>query len=98
MTSDSKEYIGDGVYAAFDGFALILTTENGIEVTNTVVIEPREWATLTMYVQLKRRLHLNKAGAELDAMEALKEEQARGEVRRCSEGCGGHVAAVDQPL
>lgn len=35
-----KEYIGDGVYAEIDQFRdLVLTTENGIEVTNRIVLE-----------------------------------------------------------
>ena len=35
-----KTYLGDAVYARFDEFGnLILTTENGIEVTNTIVLE-----------------------------------------------------------
>lgn len=76
MTADTKEYIGDGVYAATDGFALILTTENGLEVTNTVVLEPREWAKLTKYVEaLKSRPTATELG--LAAVEALKEEEAR---------------------
>ena len=76
MTADTKEYIGDGVYAASDGFALILTTENGVAVTNTVVLEPREWAKLTKYVDaLKSRPTATELG--LAAVEALKEEEAR---------------------
>jgi hypothetical protein len=37
-----KEYLGDGVYAEFDSATLdvTLTTENGIETTNTIVLEP----------------------------------------------------------
>jgi hypothetical protein len=34
-----KVYLGDGVYAIFDGESIILTTENGIEVTNTIVLD-----------------------------------------------------------
>lgn len=36
----TKQYIGDGVYVDFDGYAIILTTENGISVTNTIYLEP----------------------------------------------------------
>ncbi len=72
MTADTKEYIGDGVYAATDGYALILTTENGIYVTNTVVLEPREWDKLKRYVDGLT------STADL-AAEALKEEQERSE-------------------
>ncbi len=46
-----KMYIGDGVYVAFDGFSLVLTTENGIEVTNTIVLEPQVWEALDNYVE-----------------------------------------------
>lgn len=37
-----KCYLGDGVYAAFDAQTLnvILTTENGIQTTNRIVLEP----------------------------------------------------------
>lgn len=78
MTADTKEYIGDGVYAATDGYALILTTEDGISVTNTVVLEPREWVKLTEYVEaLKSRPTVTELG--LAAIEALKEEEARSE-------------------
>lgn len=45
-----KSYLGDGVYVDFDGFSLVLTTENGIEVTNTIVLEPEVYSELTRYV------------------------------------------------
>lgn len=45
-----KAYIGDGIYADFDGYAIVLTTENGVSVTNTIVVEPREWRALEAYV------------------------------------------------
>lgn len=41
-----KTYIGDGIYAEWDGYTLVLTTENGYEATNTIVFEPREWQNL----------------------------------------------------
>ena len=40
--SKFKEYLGDGAYVDFDGFAIILTTEDGIDTTNSVVLEPGE--------------------------------------------------------
>lgn len=45
----SKEYIGDGAYADFDGFGIVLTTENGISVQNTVYLEPGVFAALLRY-------------------------------------------------
>lgn len=50
----SKQYIGDGVYVDFDGYAIILTTENGIEMTNCVVLEPSVLEALELYVQTIR--------------------------------------------
>ncbi len=45
-----KHYIGDGVYVDFDGYSLILTTENGIHTINTIILEPDVYATLVQYV------------------------------------------------
>ncbi len=46
-----KTYLGDGVYVSFDGFMLWLTTENGIEVTNRIALEPAVWEALKKYVE-----------------------------------------------
>lgn len=35
-----KNYLGDSVYAEFDGYDVILTTENGVQISNTIVLEP----------------------------------------------------------
>lgn len=35
-----KEYIGDGIYLSYDGYAYILTTEDGVSVSNLIYIEP----------------------------------------------------------
>lgn len=40
--SEFKQYLGDGAYVDFDGFAIILTTEDGVDTTNVVVLEPGE--------------------------------------------------------
>jgi hypothetical protein len=35
----TKAYLGDGVYVEFDRFGtLVLTTENGLSVTNTIYL------------------------------------------------------------
>jgi hypothetical protein len=39
MSEPTKVYLGDGVYADFDGYAITLTTENGVEVTNTIELD-----------------------------------------------------------
>jgi hypothetical protein len=38
--SDAKAYLGDGVYVARSEMGLELTTEDGISVTNRIVLEP----------------------------------------------------------
>jgi hypothetical protein len=45
-----KAYLGDGVYADFDGFAVVLTTEDGISVQNRIVLEPEVIAAFEAYV------------------------------------------------
>lgn len=47
-----KIYIGDGVYAEFvGGGELVLTTENGIAVTNRIVLEPEVLHHLFLFVR-----------------------------------------------
>ncbi len=46
-----KKYLGDGVYAEFDGFAINLTTEDGISTTNRIVLEPQVMAALESFVE-----------------------------------------------
>ena len=45
-----KRYIGDGVYAEFDGFEFVLTTEDGITVQNRIVLEPEHVQAFDRFV------------------------------------------------
>lgn len=45
-----KDYLGDGVYVNFDGCMFVLTTEDGISVTNCIFLEPEVYTALTRYV------------------------------------------------
>lgn len=45
-----KAYLGDGCYVDFDGYALWLTTEDGISTTNTIALEPEVYQALLDYV------------------------------------------------
>ena len=48
-----KTYIGDSVYADFDGYRLILTTENGYpdDPRNMIALEPAVFDCLLEYVK-----------------------------------------------
>lgn len=48
-----KSYLGDSVYARFEGLDLILTTENGIleDPSNTIVLEYDVLQALLVYVK-----------------------------------------------
>jgi ribosomal protein L14 len=45
--SKYKRYVGDGVYIDFDGFSIVLTTEDGRSVTNRIVLEPEVYREVT---------------------------------------------------
>jgi len=47
----NKRYLGDGVYAAFDGVMVILTTEDGVSATNTIHLEDTVRAALRAYLE-----------------------------------------------
>lgn len=44
-------YLGDAVFVDWDGFALVLTTTNGVRVTNRIVLEPEVYTALVRYVE-----------------------------------------------
>ena len=46
-----KEYLGDSVYAEYDGYHVILTTENGMGASNTIAIDPTVYQALIQFVK-----------------------------------------------
>lgn len=50
-TPSYKEYLGDAVYVDFDGYHIVLTTEDGIQATNTVYLEPQVLDAFNKYVE-----------------------------------------------
>jgi hypothetical protein len=52
--ADAKTYLGDGVYVARSELGLELTTEDGISVTNRIVLEPEVYAAFLLYVERLR--------------------------------------------
>lgn len=49
-----KRYLGDGVYVEFDGYAIILTAEDGIRITHRIVLEPDVYRAFVSYVEQLR--------------------------------------------
>ena len=47
----SKRYLGDGAYVGVDERGIVLTTEDGIRATNTIVLEPGVIAALEGYLK-----------------------------------------------
>ena len=48
----SKRYLGDGVYADFDPQrGIVLTTEDGVSVTNTIVLETEVYIALERFAE-----------------------------------------------
>lgn len=53
---NEKTYLGDAVYAQIDSSdpftdRLILTTENGVSVSNAITLEPVVWAALLIFLE-----------------------------------------------
>lgn len=44
-----KMYLGDGVYAEYDGWHIILTTEYGERITNRICLDPTVVEALRVY-------------------------------------------------
>ena len=77
MNSPTKyaRYIGDSVYANFDGYGIVLTTESHHwdEATNRIVLEPEVVAAFTGYVAwLKAKL------SEEQSIQPTQEEPPNG--------------------
>lgn len=47
--SNEKVYLGDAVYASYDGYHIVLTTENGIRIANVIYLEPQVFQALIEY-------------------------------------------------
>ena len=60
----TKSYLGDGCYATFDGFAFELLTENGIETTNRVYLEPEVFRAMIDYVRVRTGKYSGRYGID----------------------------------
>lgn len=56
-----KQYLGDSVYADFDGWQIQLTTENGDDPSNVIFLEPNTLKAFDAYREwLKKQLYQEK--------------------------------------
>ncbi len=46
-----REYLGDGLYADFDGYQIVLAANNGIHDTNVVYLEPEVLKKFYNYIE-----------------------------------------------
>jgi hypothetical protein len=47
----TREYLGDGLYAEFDGWQIRIFAHNGVNSTNVVFLEPDVLAAFLRYVE-----------------------------------------------
>ena len=50
----NKTYLGDGVYVEADRGVVTLTTENGVAITNTIILEPEVLDALLRWVEYNK--------------------------------------------
>ena len=57
MEKGKKVYLGDSVYATFDGYMIALTTENGIpeDPSNVIFLEPDVVSSLEIFIKAVRQ-------------------------------------------
>ena len=60
-----KHYIGDGVYGNYDGYRIILTTEDGTGIQNTIYFEPDTLKVFEDYVRWIREADASLAAGEI---------------------------------
>ena len=60
MKQIEDRYLGDGVYASFDGYHVVLDLR-GQDSTTRIALEPNVLASLNAYVEQIRRLESNPA-------------------------------------
>lgn len=54
MKVKHKEYLGDSVYLEYDGYMMILTTDNGTGASNTIFMEPE---VVDAFIKLAKEKH-----------------------------------------
>lgn len=75
MNSSTKTYLGDSVYVEFDGFGLILTTENGYGSSNQIFLDPGVFDALVEFHSRTQALR-NQISSATPSSEATGEAPA----------------------
>ena len=74
-----KAYLGDAVYAEVDALhRIILTTEDGDGISNTIIVEPEVMASLLLFLGIAQKLTtepLQGVWTEQDGVQSLRVEQ-----------------------
>lgn len=55
IIKNPKDYIGDSVYAEYDGYGIVVTTDNGNGPSNTIYMEPEVIESLYKFYQKERK-------------------------------------------
>ncbi|HUE84496.1 MAG TPA: hypothetical protein VMO26_00310 [Vicinamibacterales bacterium] len=76
-----KLYLGDGAYAAFDGWHVVVTTEDGYEATNTIYLDRSVYEALVDFAEVAFRLAESKGGP--DGHPKVEREQTARRDPRC---------------
>jgi hypothetical protein len=64
---EKKTYLGDAVYASYNGYHIVLTTEDGVTVSNRIFLEPDVFNRLGGFVKM---INVDNAMRELKDMGA----------------------------
>lgn len=70
-----KIYLGDSVYAEYDGWDIILTTNNGMGASNTIILEPYVLDALDLFrnsIALKSTDHSDQNAKALESAQAFE--------------------------
>ncbi len=51
MAKSKKQYLGDGVYVDIEHDQLVLTTDSGFRVTNTIYLDAHVQIALVQYIE-----------------------------------------------
>lgn len=82
-----KDYLGDAVYAQWDGYHIVLTTENGVAVLNIIYLDSHVWSALERFV--KRLIEEREKAND----EGKAQTEAAGHLHAPNDGTDGNVCS-----